>query len=676
MMSSDVNRKLPGGNDLHCFLPLFPLEEQLLINCRTGNSSLLTSADYTKPLVRADNVIVRAEFLRFLLLGGDKDSPVCERGVELGGAWIEGKLNLESARLPTGFKMFGCIFSSPIDLTDAIVDGSVYLAVCEIPGIRADRVNVRGLFSLHSSVLNGTVVLNSGKIGGDLFFENARFQSSSGVALQGIGLNIGGDIDFKGVVVSGQVNISTAIISGALNAESANFINSKEFSINACRSKIGNGILFEKAKISGELIFMGVVVEGDVDFSTTELDVESGDALSMDRAFIGGNLWLCNGFSSSAPVRFPGSRIEKNVYFTESKFVGNEAYALNMENVSVGGDVRFDKNFHSSGTVSLAGLVVKGDLILYKARFESSGHTLRADGVIVVHKFSIREMVLPLSNASFAHSNFGRISDDKISWGDGIVLDGLVYKSFVGSAAIDAKTRLAWLEKQPPSHSGALKYGDFRPQPWRQLRRVLIESGHFEDACQIGIAYESRIRRAGLVGQVPPFRNGISGRLNKSAAVSAHWIFGILIGYGYRPARLIAWIVGVWLTCGALYWYAALNGVMAPSNPLVFQNEDYRQCAKDEDGGWYLCTMLPEEYTGFSPLSYSLDVLLPFVNLQQEDDWAPKVPTPKSGPVDEFSSIGLKHFTRLVMWCEIIFGWIAGVLLVAVVSGLAKRRDD
>jgi hypothetical protein len=32
---------------------------------------------------------VRADFLRFLMLGGDKDAPIHEKGVQLQGAWME-----------------------------------------------------------------------------------------------------------------------------------------------------------------------------------------------------------------------------------------------------------------------------------------------------------------------------------------------------------------------------------------------------------------------------------------------------------------------------------------------------------------------------------------------------------------------------------------------------------
>jgi len=94
-------------------------------------------------------------------------------------------------------------------------------------------------------------------------------------------------------------------------------------------------------------------------------------------------------------------------------------------------------------------------------------------------------------------------------------------------------------------------------------------------------------------------------------------------------------------------------------------------------GNWYLCEKLPEEYSGFSPLAYSLDVILPLVDLQQETSWAPLITTPKAAWYQElFSIFDWKHFTRLLLWFEILFGWLSSLLLVAVVSGLTKRREE
>ena len=68
--------------------------------------------------------------------------------------------------------------------------------------------------------------------------------------------------------------------------------------------------------------------------------------------------------------------------------------------------------------------------------------------------------------------------------------------------------------------------------------------------------------------------------------------------------------------------------------------------------------------------------MLPLVDLKQERTWGPLIPTPDSNPIDELRSVSWKHITRWLVWIETLFGWVASLLLVAIVSGLAKRRDE
>jgi hypothetical protein len=189
---------------------------------------------------------------------------------------------------------------------------------------------------------------------------------------------------------------------------------------------------------------------------------------------------------------------------------------------------------------------------------------------------------------------------------------------------------------------------------------------------------------------------GLRSGLYRKTARAFHKLFWILIGFGYRPLRLAMWMLMVWLLCAGFYWCAALQGAFAPSNPLVFQHPAYAVCVPGSDkakmelskpanahpppvqgaGNWYLCEKLREEYTGFSPLAYSLDVILPLVDLQQEHDWSTLIPTPQASWYKELFAWELKRATRLVIWFEILFGWVSSLLLAAVVSGLTKRRED
>nr|SPS05077.1 conserved protein of unknown function [Candidatus Nitrotoga fabula] len=270
--------------------------------------------------------------------------------------------------------------------------------------------------------------------------------------------------------------------------------------------------------------------------------------------------------------------------------------------------------------------------------------------------------------------------DDAKSWGENLILDGFTYDFITGGAPTDATIRLAWLDKQLPEHAGLNgQSAEFKPQPWRQLAKVLREMGHAEDARQVSIAFEKRLRKADLIGQTPVLAKDLCPQrswIYRKTSRILHWWFGALTGYGYRPLRLLSWVLGVWLFCAAIYWGAALKGGYAPSSPPVFQNPAYTVC-KPPKNNWYLCSQLSEAYSGLSPLAYSLDIILPFVDLQQETRWSPLIPTPIDPWYAEFfANWSWQHNIRLLVWFETLFGWLSGLLLAAVVSGLAKRREE
>jgi hypothetical protein len=138
----------------------------------------------------------------------------------------------------------------------------------------------------------------------------------------------------------------------------------------------------------------------------------------------------------------------------------------------------------------------------------------------------------------------------------------------------------------------------------------------------------------------------------------------------------------VWVFCGASYWILALPpfNAIAPSDPLIFQNKRYQECSPDyhlQPGNWFLCEKLRSEYATFSPLAYSLDVMLPVVDLGLEKTWGAYIPSPKPSWSEElFWHWTPGHVVRLITWFQILFGWVSSLLLVAIISGFSRRNDE
>jgi len=243
-------------------------------------------------------------------------------------------------------------------------------------------------------------------------------------------------------------------------------------------------------------------------------------------------------------------------------------------------------------------------------------------------------------------------------------LNGFTYDQVSGQSDTSAGMRVKWLDKQGPGSSGKYRTaGQFRPQPWLQLQKVLSGLGHAEDARQIGIEFENRRRRSGQ----------ITGRL----ANIFHCIYGFFTVYGYRPMRLFKWSFGLVLVCGAVYDFAAYHQVFVPADSAVYEKATEAQ-AEPPPANWAFNSPFDGNYPAFHPFAYSLNAFLPVVDLGQEAAWRPKQqpfsPVPLKTLLNFITDPG--SFVQLLIWVETLLGWLAGLLLVAVVSGLARKQDD
>ena len=163
--------------------------------------------------------------------------------------------------------------------------------------------------------------------------------------------------------------------------------------------------------------------------------------------------------------------------------------------------------------------------------------------------------------------------------------------------------------------------------------------------------------------------------LSNDFAKGAHYAYGRLAGFGYRPTRIILWAVAFWLASAIAFSTAADNGLMAPSNPVLHAHEaganvNVTACGANGDVQppyyWVRCAGMPAEYTTFSPLGYAADMILPLVNLQQDSEWGPVVSNTK-GPL--YWGV----VTRWLGWFDILFGWLASLMFVAIVSRLVEK---
>ncbi|HRK24687.1 MAG TPA: hypothetical protein PLQ11_07010, partial [Beijerinckiaceae bacterium] len=417
-----------------------------------------------------------------------------------------------------------------------------------------------------------------------------------------------------------------------------------------------------KVEASGAVRLLGARIGGDLACDGGRFLRKGEDALNCDGMSVTGALFLRE-VEASGEVRLLGARIGGNLVCDGGRFLKKGEDALSCDRMNVAGDL-FLRKVEASGAVRLLGARIGGNLSCNGGRFlNEDGRALTGDKMSVTGTLFLREGTTIAGTLDLASAEVGGLVDDPACWpSEGkLILDGFRYARF-GGATPATDRRGDWLMRQRRDHLGS----SFRPQPWKQAIRVLREMGHDTEARALAIRFEQQRRKAGV------FR-GMAGVL--------HDLYGAMAGYGHRPMLLMRWMAAVWLTCALFYQNASDFGVMAPTNPLVFDNPAYTDCRPRAGSltNWTnsgTCNG-PNEYTTFQPLLYSLDLILPLVDLQQDKDWAPMVTRARtSDPKGETEDFPLGHFIRVVMWFEILFGWVASLMFVAILSGLIKKGDE
>jgi hypothetical protein len=559
---------------------------------------------------------------------------------------------------------------------------------------------VRGLLLLANSQIEGRLELD-----GTFDGEGANAIAAHGAILRG-GLSLLQEFTAKGSVNFSKAQLNdTAMLRGRYEAAE-------------------QAIVFDAASVEGNLDLSGCEVFGEVSLITTRISHQlncagarlhgfNGKALSADSATIGRDANFNPDFFAKGTVRLLCTTFEGDLLFNGARFEGDPgSRSLIASQSKVLGKVVL--NIHASGGVSFNDACIEGELrccpgcIFSTEAIESlSLKRARIKGIL-----TLTELERPLHRVSLEHAHVWQLGDDQNTWGEHIVLNGFKYDALAGKPPLSVSRRLQWLRAQVPrltaperpasqgkrqrlrswlrqcwsGSARAQRAEDFRPQPWWQLKQVLESSAHFAEARRVGIELEKERRKLGLVDQPLDPERPNKGLLSRLLSRRLHWAYGHFTGYGYRPIRLFHYFFGTWLVCALIYWAAALVGIFAPTDPRIYQNPTYQACRPNNSEAWppievrikenwYLCSDLPAEYTGFSPLAYSLDVLMPFVDLKQETDWAPLVPTPNADPEQEFRALTAQHAVRLVIWLQTLIGWGIGLLAAAIISGLARKTE-
>lgn len=241
-----------------------------------------------------DEAQVRATLLRLLILGGPGAPPVHEKGVRLSGARIVGTLDLEGCRIPRDIGLVDCRFDGPLVLRSAILD-TVFLDGSTLPGVLAERLEMRGDLFLRGARVDGPLSLPGARIGGALVADGATLDRPQDVALDAGGLDVRGGVLLRGAAVRGRLLLPGARLSGDFDLSGARIEADAMSAIEAGGTSVSGDVLLRHTEVAGEIRLDGLQVRGDVDLTAAQLSASEGEACRLFGASVTGAFILRQG---------------------------------------------------------------------------------------------------------------------------------------------------------------------------------------------------------------------------------------------------------------------------------------------------------------------------------------------------------------------------------------------
>ena len=253
-------------------------------------------------------------------------------------------------------------------------------------------------------------------------------------------INVDGPLFLRGSSFSREIRLVGATINGALDCMGATLKVSAGNALSADRAEIGgllnlgqgvdlngNSQIFSS---SGTIRLSGAKINGDLSCTGAKLTVENGDALFADNVEILGNACLYRGFESKGTIRLPAAQIKGQLSFSGAKLMVENGDALFADYAVVGLNVSLDKGFESSGTIRLLGARIGGQLEIVKARISGVVcKDIRLSGdMFWMGIREPKEAILDLTGASVK-----AFRDDRESWPfhEHLILDGLAYDELI-----------------------------------------------------------------------------------------------------------------------------------------------------------------------------------------------------------------------------------------------------
>jgi hypothetical protein len=578
---------------------LTPLEKQMVASAAAGELADCGRGPFSLTQMQAwgPKRTVRAGVLRHLLIG--EDWPTDARGVRLRGIRISGPLDLEAAVLRCPLHLDSCFLDATLVCLDQATATVLTITGCHLAGLTGELLTATTL-DLSGSTLTGPLRLPGASMTGALSARGAHLTGcdSDGNSLVADGIKAGGE----GVLLDDGFTAAGAI-------------------------------RLPRADITGALSCGGACLTGRD---------KAGRALVADGIKASFDVFLDDGFAAAGTVSLLLADITGMLSCRDATLTGRDKEGLSLAayGIQVTDDIWLDGKFTATGGISLRSARV-GKTVWLEGKLAADENNLALDvaAARIADTFRWKPAGQVTGRVSLDGAAVGELDDDWRAangfWpADGrLSLKGFTYDRVGNAHPATVDQRLAWIRGQYPATAQDTQ-AVFATQPYEQLTAVYRRAGQDTEARKIAIARRADLRK---YGKLNPYRK------------LGNWLLDKTIKYGYQTWRAGVGLAAVFVVFLALSVLGQHQHIMVPVGDTrgLHPVPSATQCTSN--------------YPCFYPAGYTVDTVIPLINVHQAEYWGPDGHAPWG-----WLWVGSS-------WVATGLGWALATLLVAGYTGLVRK---
>ncbi|MFC5931729.1 hypothetical protein [Cryobacterium melibiosiphilum] len=553
-------------------------------------------------------------------------------------------LNLDGAKINGGASFSELTARGEVRALGIQIGGQLTLRKATLANPNGDALSldaghIAGGAFLNELTATGGVRVLGLHVGGQLSLIKANLFHTDGTALNMDGAKIDGDAYLNEITATGEVRGLGMHIDGQLALLKATLSNPAGKALSLDRATINGGAFLQELTSTGEVRALGIHIRGQLTLTKATLSNPDGNALSLDTATIDGGAYL-DELTATGEVRAPSVHIGGLFTLEEATLSNPNGHALSLDRATIDGNAVLSA-LSATGQVRGIGLTVGGQLVLVKTTLSNAGGVALTLQEATVGAFLLDNRCVFVGRINLAHTTIKVLVVEDTKPDGGLPplssAQGWSIGAVSGFLRNDRKSAAEWLSTiEGPGLAGDKK--EFVAQPWHELARTYDQTGQPEDGRWL------RYQAAKTTTQAMPWASKI-----------ARWVYGALVGYGYKPGRVLIWIAVLWCTVFAVSTVNA--SAFTPSASGAQTIEARTMNGRSEALRVTGATTSPPNYPTFQPVLFAVDISLPAATTGQSAAW----------------QVTGNAWIAILFAAIKGFSWILTALLLAGVTGLLRK---